>query len=402
MRISSAYIHQQAFQGMSLMQTQLANTQQQLNTGLRLTTPSDDPSGTAALLMIRKGIDTNKQYQSNADVATVSLNLEESTLNSVSENINRAKELLLQANNDTLRDQQRKAVAVELRQILNGMLGLANTTDHTGDFIFSGHQSRTLPFVQNVDGSVSYQGDDGVKKLQIGSSREVQVTDSGKEVFQSIRSGNGIFSVSADPANAGTATAAGGTLNGVYVPDDYEIVFQQPTPTDPITYEVRDSLGNVVAANNYTPDAAIAFAGVSVPVRGTPADGDRILVNQSRNQDIFTSLNNIINALETPVNTATDQARLRNVLNGELSNLEQAREHVMKIVADIGSRHNTVDSQREVNDALIMHATVTASSMQDLDYAKAISDFNRQTVGLQAAQQAYAKIQGLSLFNYLR
>lgn len=402
MRISSAYIHQQALLGMSLMQSQLANTQQQLNTGLRLTKPSDDPSGTAALLMIRKGIDTNNQYQSNSDAATISLSLEESILTSASDNINRAKELLIQANNDTLRDEQRKAIAVEMRQIRQGLMGLANTTDHTGDYIFSGHQSRTIPFILNVDGSVSYQGDQGEKKLQIGSSREVQVSDSGQDVFQSIRTGNGTFSVAADPANAGTATASAGSLNGVYVPDDYEIVFQQVSPTDPITYEVRDSLGNVVAADNYTSDSSIVFGGVSVPVRGIPADGDRLIVNQSRNQDIFTTLNNVISALETPVNTPNEQAKLRNALNGELSNLEQAREHIMKFVADVGARQNTVDSQREVNAALIMHATMTASSMQDLDYAKAISDFNRQTVGLQAAQQTYAKIQGLSLFNYLR
>jgi flagellar hook-associated protein 3 FlgL len=40
--------------------------------------------------------------------------------------------------------------------------------------------------------------------------------------------------------------------------------------------------------------------------------------------------------------------------------------------------------------------------LSDLDYNKALSDFARQQVALQAAQQSFAKVSGLTLFDYLR
>lgn len=401
MRISSAYLHQQAVSGMGLMQMQIANTQQQLNTGMRLTKPSDDPSGIAALLMIRKGIDTNTQYQSNINAASIRLSLEENALTAVNSDINRAKELVLQGNTDTLDNGQRKALAQEARHILSSIMSLANTKDSAGDYLFSGSRSQTEPFVAQANGSVSYQGDEGVRKLQIGSSREVSVGDNGKEVFQAIRNGNGVFSITGNPANTGSTTISGGSVNGTTMTDDYTINFIQALPTDPVTYEVRDSSAALVTSGAYTAGANISFGGVAMSVKGVPANGDHIFVNRSRNQDIFTTLNNMITALETPVTTSADKAKLHNVLGGVISDLEQARAHVMQFVSSVGTRQSTIDSQRETNDTLILHGTLTASSVEDLDYAKAISDFNRQTVGLQAAQQTYVKLQGMSLFNYL-
>ena len=62
---------------------------------------------------------------------------------------------------------------------------------------------------------------------------------------------------------------------------------------------------------------------------------------------------------------------------------------------------NALDRQESTNDDYILDMQTTKSDIGDLDYAEAISQFNLQNISLQAAQQAYTRVQNLSLFNYL-
>jgi len=67
----------------------------------------------------------------------------------------------------------------------------------------------------------------------------------------------------------------------------------------------------------------------------------------------------------------------------------------------IGARLNSIDQQREVNETISFNMQKTLSEVQDLDYAEAISRLVQQEAGLQAAQQTFVRVQGLSLFNFL-
>jgi flagellar hook-associated protein 3 FlgL len=62
---------------------------------------------------------------------------------------------------------------------------------------------------------------------------------------------------------------------------------------------------------------------------------------------------------------------------------------------------NAVESQESINNALLEQLETTRSSIEDLDYAEAASRLSQQSVTLQAAQQAFVRVQGLSLFNFL-
>lgn len=70
--------------------------------------------------------------------------------------------------------------------------------------------------------------------------------------------------------------------------------------------------------------------------------------------------------------------------------------------AKVGARMNAIDEQKSVNDTFDLAIQDVRSSLEDLDYAEAISRFNQQLTALQAAQQAFVRVQDLSLFNYLR
>lgn len=108
----------------------------------------------------------------------------------------------------------------------------------------------------------------------------------------------------------------------------------------------------------------------------------------------------IDNVFQAIAQLSTDlKANLSNT--DSLRDLDKAIERMSTVQVSIGARLNTLDVQQDLNDAYIIDHKTIVSEISDLDYAEAISQFNLQQTALQAAQQSYAKVQGLSLFNYL-
>ncbi len=186
MRISTQQIYQRGVDAMLDQQTKLFKTQMQLSTNLRFLSPADDPTAAAQVLGLNESISITEQYRSNADAAQARLTIEDSTLSGVSNALQRARELAVRANNDTLGPEERNAIALEIREIMGEVKGLANTKDASGEYIFGGFQSQTIPFSDNGAGVFTYSGDQGQRQLQIGPSRQVAVGDSGLDVFMKI------------------------------------------------------------------------------------------------------------------------------------------------------------------------------------------------------------------------
>ncbi len=399
MRISTSQMHFSATNALLDQQSRLSRTQLQVATGRRILTPADDPVASASLLDLKQTRALTERFQLNADAARARLALEESTLGAVSDALVRVRELAVQGNNDTLSGTDRGALAREVRQIVDQLLGLANTRDNNGDYLFAGYQGSVRPFAANGSGGFDYYGDDGTRLIAIGPGREVQDADSGTAVFRAIRNGNGTFATREGAANTGTGVIDAGTVNGTFVPDTYTITFSQPTPSDPLTFQVDGAVsGNVVPPGTaFVEGAEIAFNGVSVSITGTPADGDTFTVTPSANQDLFTTVQNLALALENPDATAR-----HNAVNRVLADLDQAEENIVNVRTSIGARLNAIDAQVRNNEDQILALDETLSIIGDLDYAEAVSRLNLQLTGLQAAQQAFVRVQNLSLFNFLR
>jgi len=190
---------------------------------------------------------------------------------------------------------------------------------------------------------------------------------------------------------------AGTVVNpAAFVRDTYTIDFLTPS-----NYEVRDSLGGLVVAGAYTPGQSVAFLGIDVGFSGTPATGDSFTVTPSSSQDVFTTLNELITALETPVSDAASRTALHNQVGQLLTDVDQATSRVIETRSNIGARLRAVEQEASLNEGFAVQLTDTLSEIRDLDYAAALSLLSEQLFGLQAAQQTYARVQGLSLFNYL-
>jgi flagellar hook-associated protein 3 FlgL len=398
MRVSSDLLRTVFLNALADAQQRFAKTQEQVSTGQRVNSPSDDPAAAARIAQLNATLSRLDQFKTNADFATNQLGLEENALASVVDNLQRIRELTVQANNAPLSDTDRAAIATELSQRLDALRSVANTTDVDGRHLFSGYNEDATPFTVGAAGNVVYNGDQGQRTVQVSETRFVAINDSGADVFQRIPTGNGTFTLTAGAANTGTGVLGAGTVvdQTAWVPDNYTITFLTPT-----TYEVRDGASALVASGTYTAGQAISFRGVAVPIDGAPAAGDTFAVAPSSSRDIFATVSSLISALQTPAPTDTARTSVQNKLGQLLADIDQATNHVISKRSDVGARSRALDDETSLGADFKVQLTTTLSSIRDLDYADALTRLSQQQLGLQAAQQAFAQTQGLTLFRYL-
>lgn len=336
------------------------------------------------------------------------MGLVESNLQGVSTIIQNARSIAVAAGNPILSESDRRVMAVELRGRLEELIGLANSADSEGNFLFSGYQAKVQPFVKNA-GDVQYAGDQGQRLTQVTSSRQIAVSDTGSNIFERVMDGNGIFTTSANASNTGTGIIGVGSVTDPtnLTGDDYEINFhvtQDPlTLKDIITYDVLNTTtsSTISTGNTFVDGNMIAFDGLQFDIKGKPADGDQFKVEPSSQQSIFKTIDNLINVLETTTNDQSGKTNLTNSLNTAMQNLDQGLDNVLSIRASVGVKLQEIDALQSIGEDNALQYDQTLSRLQDLDYAKALSDFTRQQGLLEAAQQSFIRISGLSLFNKL-
>lgn len=393
MRISTNQYQQQSVFSILEQQAKLSKTQEQLATGRRILSPSDDPAGSARALDLQKSIATIERYTTNAERAEHRLNLEESVLAEVGDSLQRIRELTLRAKNATQDNETRGYAADEIRETLKHLIELANSSDGNGEYLFAGSQTQAAPFSRA--GVVQYEGDALVRMIQVGPSRQVASTHSGDEIFMGVPTGDGTYSFEAASGNTGSGVIGSVEVTDATVPPgSYSIEFRTDT-----TYRINGTGPDLP----YQPGDDIVLPGAKVVMSGEPKQDDVFTVEPSTaTQSVFTTVDNLIAALEMDTAGPGDMAEFQNITNGSLDELDQAMERLFQVRAENGSRLKALEQERNANEAALLEMESSLSKTQDLDYAEAVSRLNLQLTGLQAAQQSYTKIQGLSLFNYLR
>lgn len=401
MRVSTNTIYETGTNLMLQQQEALIKTQQQVSTGKRILTPSDDPISAAQALNISQSKSLNEQYSVNRTSAESSLVLEENVLKEVTSLLHVMKESTVSAGK-ALTDADRKMIATEFRSRLESLVDLVNTTDEKGQFLFSGYQANTKPFIQ-TGLNVQYMGDQGQRLNQVGPSSQLAVSDSGTDVFERIKNGNGVFTTAADSLNTGTGVIDVGSVitPSSLTGDNYEIAFAVASGVT--TYDIVNTTTGlpVSTGNTYVNNNTISFDGMQLNVKGDPANGDKFTVSPSSNQSIFKTVSNLIIALETPSSGQPGGTRLTNSLNTALQNMDNSLENILAKQSSIGSRLNEIETLENVGSDQNIQFEQMLSQLQNIDLAKAISDLQRQQLYLQAAQQSYVKISGLTLFNYI-
>ncbi|MEI6414519.1 MAG: flagellar hook-associated protein FlgL [Pseudomonadota bacterium] len=184
-RLSTSVMYDTSTRGMQDQQLKLFKTQMQLSSGQRLVSPADDPPAAARILDLTQAIDNTTQYKKNIAFARTRLSLEDQTLGGVTNLLQRMRELAVKASNATNTTIDRQTIAGEVRQGLGEILGLANTKDGNGDYLFAGFQGQASPaaFTDDGNGVYTYRGDQGHRTLTIADNRQMSDGDNGYDLF---------------------------------------------------------------------------------------------------------------------------------------------------------------------------------------------------------------------------
>jgi len=411
-RVATSTLYQQGLASMNNQQASLLRVQQQLGTGRRILTPSDDPVAATRALGVSQAKSVNGQYTTSRKQANASLGLEENTLQSVTTTIQNIQQLLVNAGNGTMSDTDRASLATALQGEYDQLMGLANADDGNGNYLFAGLQSNTVPFAKNSAGAAIYQGDNSHQLLQVDVARQMESGNNGAEVFMSVTSNAG-YVLQGDAKNTGTATYGPISVSDPTDPlygTPLKLTFQANATTGAMEYQVSNATTNapIGTATPYTDGTPITVAGVSFTVKGTPVSGDSFTAvpAQQAGADMFANLQNVINALKQPIDTGTNQAaagaNLQNVLATGIRQFGNSLDNVLTVRSSVGSRMQELDALDTIGQNRDLNNAQTLSGLQDLDYASAITEYYQRQTALQGAQQSFMQIQNMNLFQYLR
>jgi flagellar hook-associated protein 3 FlgL len=307
MKISTHLMFERASHQMTSAQTNLAKSQAQLAQGKQIINPSDAPDQASTVQRLKSILTRQDSYQTALNTVQNRLQGEDSTLSSVSDLLIRAKEIAVQANNDTLSSDNRKALGVELQGLRDQMLSLANTKDTNGNYLFAGSKVTQPPFVSVAGGSPQYVGDQTRMKVMVGENRSMPINRTGTDAF--------------------------------------------------------------------------------VPVNRTAPDGS------TQGVGFFNVMDDLIKGVNT-----SDRPKMQ----GGLGELDTLLGGLSMARANIGSGLKGIEQQTSVIEDTVLNLKTTLSSVEDLDYASAITKMNQQMLSLEAAQSSFAKISQLNLFNYIK
>lgn len=431
MRISTPLMERMGMDGIHRQQAKLARTRLQLSTGQRILTPSDDPGAAVRALDLKESLAANRQFQSNIQALRSRLEFEDSALTSVANLLQRARELTIQSLNDTLNAGDRQAIGQEVQQLLDETLGLANTRDANGEYIFAGFRSNTVPFV--FDGGRTppayvYQGDKNRRLLQIAPQRPMADGDSGFAVFENVSSNSGANAIAASGGRQSvlnTLYSLAQALNGQFTTSHGALMgtkdlssgidYSGGAKSFDLAVDGGAPVTISIAAANYA-GADDLVAAINAGISATALDGTVVAQHRSGFMEFVSAnagdtssvaISNDTDGVLTDLGLSDPELgsgagpSFHEAASASLEDIDAALQSVSDTRASVGARLNALDEQADVHDKFIIDTEANLSEIQDLDYAEAISRFNIQQLALQAAQQAYVKVQGLTLFNYL-
>jgi flagellar hook-associated protein 3 FlgL len=402
MRVSTAQFYLQSALQMSNKTSDVNEQMAYLSSGKRVLTAKDDAVAFGTLVGYKYDLANIEKYNRNINQAENHNSLQEVLFSDAQLILDNVKQDMLLANNGRMSSEDLQAIATQVSNSLNQLLDIANSQDENDEYIFSGYQTEQKPFSQQIDNSITYNGDSGVRELQIAKNINVSISQSGEAAFNKVPNALGDFSAAYTTNTSGIAVEKASVINrsdynASAIPHDYTFTFN-PSAADLV---VTDSSGTTVfTTSTYTTGQSISFDGIDVNLSGNPLPGDSFTLSEEDSVSVFSTLNAAVEWMEKGV-VNTNQEQHAVDFNTILNQLNSALTHISSRQVDSGIRLQVLESQRGRHLDSQLYLESGKSRIEDLDFAKAISEFEQSKIALQASQQAFTKIQNLTLFNYI-
>jgi len=434
-RIGSANTYDSALRNISNRQTALSSLQENLTSGKRVVRASDDPTAAAnaerAMTRISRIASDQRALASQRDAVAQA----ESTLGSVTDVLQQFRELVVSAGDGSHTSAERSAIAVQLQGLRDQVFALANTKDTNGQPLFGALASALTPFVGPQSSSPDYTFQ-GLPGQSASSEVAIPFALDGDAAFMHDPTRDRVFNVeltntvdgliSADRTlttsavtvtNATTvkdtaaAAAAVASPNNVPYPS-YTLAFTAVDSTTvpgttTATYSITETpsvtpLGSPAPFSNVTVSYptgtkfdVTAVPGLSMTITGTPKVNDTVTIDAS--PSVFSVLDDAIKNIKGAANSNGASQAVTQALN----NIDVGMARISAVRGQAGDLLNRADRIKANQDDRSIQLEADRSNAEDLDMIKGISDFNKEQTGYQAALQTYAKVQQLSLFNFI-
>lgn len=388
---------------------------QEIATGQTMQSAVDDPAGAGAALRVAGQIQQLSFDTTNAESGTAAIQNSLNALQGVSTILTQVRDSAVQAANGTSDPQDRQALAGSVQSALQQLIQLANSQNSEGQYLFSGSKSTAAPFSVEANGQVVFTGDAGSTSIAIAPSLTVPVSVSGQNIFMDVPTGNGSFSVAASGSNSGSAyitpgsvTNAGDLESEHLAGTEFVVSFGAVSADGSATYTVTSGAGSpgtsgftatsgVVTNGALVSGGGLDFGGMSLTLSGTPAAGDKFVVAPSQNTSVFQILQSLSAALTSAPNPSEAQQQIENAL----AQLSSAQTGVLSAQATLGGNLSDIQSVQSLDATASTAQQTQLSTLQSANLPQVITNYNEGVVALQAAEEAFARIQSLNLFSMI-
>jgi flagellar hook-associated protein 3 FlgL len=239
---------------LSNLEKRLIKSQEQVSSGLRMQTVSDDPDQVSTLLQLKAQIAHNDQLKYNLGRVQTEVNSAEQAINNATTLMDTARQIATEGANGTTTVPTRTQLAGQVKDILTEVFGLTNTTVENR-YVFSGNSDQTAPYaavdLTQPNGLGTYQGSNNSRTVEHpnGSTFPVslsasQIFDSGGPSTSTLQALTGLYNdlISNNVSNLATDAANIQTASS-YLSGQQERYGQiQTQVADGLTYQAKESV----------------------------------------------------------------------------------------------------------------------------------------------------------------
>ena len=407
-RVATDSMYRNSVYYMQRRNLELEKVNEQYNTGKKYQSAADSPSNFASTMRLEHDIAMYEQYTTNSGYALDNLTLEETSLSTINEVLDRANVLLQSGVNGSYSGTELNSISQELKEIQKQIYDLINTKTATGESIFSGGLSDIDAYLCQDDGTYICQADCTQRFVQASSSAKIAVSDSAKNFFQHVET-------------ARSVDVKGGLTFSYSDYQSFESFYNKNYKTDDPNknkYTLTKS-GTEYIVNDYTGAEVAKFAAGaknfnfnglnfnlenfnldSIP-ENTPTHFFNLAT--ATNDNVLNTIGKAIDAIDDYNNGAITRSRseVNNILSQTQVSIRNTQLSVNTTMTSIGARQNTLDNIINANCEISDVKKEAKATISEVDLYEVTTDLTKTQTYLQMAMTSFNYVTGTSLFDYI-
>lgn len=405
-RVATDSMYRNSVYYMQRRNLELEKVNEQYNTGKKYQSAADSPSNFASTMRLEHDIAMYEQYTTNSGYALDNLTLEETSLSTINEVLDRANVLLQSGVNGSYSGTELNSISQELKEIQKQIYDLINTKTATGESIFSGGLSDIDAYIRLDNGTYKCQADCSQRFVQASSSAKIAVSDSAKNFFQHVET-------------ARSVDVKGGLTFSYSDYQSFESFYNKNYKTDDPNknkYTLTKS-GTEYIVNDYTGAEVAKFAtgaknfnfnGLnfnlenfnldSIP-ENTPTPFFNLAA--ATNDNVLNTIGEAIDAIDDYNNGDKTRSEVNNILSQTQVSIRNTQMSVNTTMTSIGARQNTLDNIINANCEISDVKKEAKATISEVDLYEVTTDLTKTQTYLQMAMTSFNYVTGTSLFDYI-